>query len=214
LSVDLSDALDLLNGLEEKCDKVRDPAAYVVVACRRISQGEGSDVTPQHTVPPPLPPPPPVAHKKGGSRDSSKGGSKGGGKGGGGTQAIGGGASKPKPSSRPPPPPPAVAPLHGSTSPQDGKLTFYGGGSGSSEPPSGSSEDEERLAKRIKWLNYNAGLSQPLDPVQVIPHLMGLPVRQAMEILKKLEETAGQVRGPSGWVIAQVRGPNRKRGAP
>lgn len=65
---------------------------------------------------------------------------------------------------------------------------------------------EERLLKRLKWLNHNICPGNPLDFDRVAPSLMHLPGPQAMEVLKVFEENADQVRNPNSFVISKARG--------
>lgn len=60
---------------------------------------------------------------------------------------------------------------------------------------------EEKLRKRINWLNGNVPFAQPLTYEKVAASLLGIDSHDAMSVLKKLEENATSVRDPDGWVI-------------
>jgi hypothetical protein len=72
--------------------------------------------------------------------------------------------------------------------------------------------DEEKLSRRIAWLNKNLELPMPLEESEVMTALDSIGLRQAMRILRRLEET-GDVSDPnefikdcvarSGWIWAK-----------
>lgn len=78
------------------------------------------------------------------------------------------------------------------------------GGAGRSAS-SGFGGAEEKLKKRIGWLNNKAHLAEKLMYDRIAPVLLGLESRDAMEILKELEEHATTVRDPNGYVEAGAR---------
>lgn len=88
------------------------------------------------------------------------------------------------------------------------KRLIEGGGVAAEVPPSapstGSSSAEERLMKRITWLNANVSLSSPLDYDQVAGSLLRLEIQQAMAVLKNLEENASTVLDPVAYVTSAV----------
>jgi len=90
------------------------------------------------------------------------------------------------------------------------------GGSRSSRDAQWSSQPSDgRIRRQIRWLNKNANLSVNLDEDKVSPQLAKVGDREAMDILKRLEENASTVRDPTGYVIAALRrsdgkGRNRK----
>ena len=67
-----------------------------------------------------------------------------------------------------------------------------------------SSGAEDRLMKRITWLNANVSLSSPLDYDQVAGSLLRLEIQQAMTVLKNLEENASTVLDPVAYVTTAV----------
>mmetsp|Transcript_48809 Transcript_48809/g.125775 ORF Transcript_48809/g.125775 Transcript_48809/m.125775 type:complete len:628 (-) Transcript_48809:66-1949(-) len=73
-------------------------------------------------------------------------------------------------------------------------------------------EQEERLAKRLTWLNRNTCPDAPLDFDRLAPHLLSLPKGQAMEVLKHFEESAPDVRDPNAFVIAKARRASQEGG--
>merc|ERR1719221_31416 len=85
-----------------------------------------------------------------------------------------------------------------------------GGGGGGGYPSSfrgayAASEDDERLRRRIGWLNNNAGLLAPLRYDQAAPSLLGVGIPKAMEILKALEEQAAEVQDPTVFVSGRAQ---------
>ena len=68
--------------------------------------------------------------------------------------------------------------------------------------PSG---DMEKVKRRIGWLNANGNLQGPLVFDKVGMLLVSIGDAQAMDILKKLEEHALEVRDPTGWVVTAAR---------
>jgi len=74
----------------------------------------------------------------------------------------------------------------------DEKTTYYGGA-------------EEKIRRRIDWLNMNVPMPTQLAHERVIPELLKVKPNEAMEVLKRFEETAPEVRDPTGFVISQVR---------
>lgn len=71
--------------------------------------------------------------------------------------------------------------------------------------PSNLATAEEKLKKRVAWLNNKAGLASQLMYDRIAPFLLGLESRDAMDILKKLEEHATTVKDPNGYVEAAAR---------
>eukprot|EP00421_Protoceratium_reticulatum_P020976 CAMPEP_0168387680 /NCGR_PEP_ID=MMETSP0228-20121227/16068_1 /TAXON_ID=133427 /ORGANISM="Protoceratium reticulatum, Strain CCCM 535 (=CCMP 1889)" /LENGTH=634 /DNA_ID=CAMNT_0008400919 /DNA_START=37 /DNA_END=1942 /DNA_ORIENTATION=+ len=73
-------------------------------------------------------------------------------------------------------------------------------GAGAAENPGQQAAPNERLSKRVSWLNLNVSLSSALDYDQIAPHLLRLEVSQAMAVLKALEENAPTVLDPNAYV--------------
>jgi len=73
------------------------------------------------------------------------------------------------------------------------------GSLGSGEPA------EERLRKRISWLNEKAQLSSPIVVEMVMPGLLAIDVRKAMAVLKGLEENAQSILDPSSYVTSAAQ---------
>lgn len=73
-----------------------------------------------------------------------------------------------------------------------------GAGSAKDGPP------EERLSKRIAWLNDKGHLSSPVDTPMVMPLLLELDIRTAMQVLKRLEENADSIQDPTSYVQAEA----------
>lgn len=177
-------AMEVLKKFEEVAPDVRNPTAFVVAAARRITNNGGA----------------------------------GGGGGGGSRQAIGSGPPKP---SRAPgsassrtgsassagrtpiglagdlPPKglgrgPTMMALPGGSTTADDKVTYYG-------------SPEEKIRKRIDWMNNNVALTFPIAYERAAPELLKVDLRQAMECLKRLEEDAHEIRDPTGFVISLAR---------
>jgi len=81
-------------------------------------------------------------------------------------------------------------------------------------PPPPQTTGEERLVKRIEWLNRNISANHPLDLDEVMPDLLGLKISQAMEVLKKFEESAHEIRNPNAYVVSNARRMDQRGGRP
>eukprot|EP00450_Noctiluca_scintillans_P012485 CAMPEP_0194486034 /NCGR_PEP_ID=MMETSP0253-20130528/6833_1 /TAXON_ID=2966 /ORGANISM="Noctiluca scintillans" /LENGTH=866 /DNA_ID=CAMNT_0039326077 /DNA_START=58 /DNA_END=2658 /DNA_ORIENTATION=+ len=82
----------------------------------------------------------------------------------------------------------------------DDKLTYYD--DRRQGRSSRGSEQEMKLSKRIEWLNNNVQLTKFLDFSRVSGELLRIGTRQAMDLLKQLEENAPEVRDPNGYVLS------------
>lgn len=58
-----------------------------------------------------------------------------------------------------------------------------------------------KIARQVAWLNKNAGLAEPLSFNDVVQPLSIIDIKDAMSILKDLEEQAVNVRNPTGYVL-------------
>lgn len=84
----------------------------------------------------------------------------------------------------------------------------YGGNMGfGAMPAAGDAVSDEKLRKRIGWLNNNLGLEsqQQLRHDKVGPALQALGSHQAMTILKNFEESASTVRDPTAYVLSAAQ---------
>ncbi|CAE8711475.1 unnamed protein product [Polarella glacialis] len=73
--------------------------------------------------------------------------------------------------------------------------------------------ESDRIARRVDWLNRNAGLSAPVQIELVVPLLESIGFRQAMRVLRRLEESGAETADPnefirdligrSGWIWAK-----------
>jgi len=182
MDLPLPQAMDVLRRFEESAPEIRSPNGFVINNARRALSGDGIGSGPST-------PRGRSSGAGGGSRPSSAGTR---------TRAPIGGP----PRDMPPPhtygknrggrsKPPTMA-LPG-TAAVDDKVTYYGGGR------------EEKVAQRIDWLNDFADLSNPLVYDKVISDLLKVNHKQAMEVLKRLEDEAAQIRDPNGFVISLVR---------
>eukprot|EP00927_Polykrikos_kofoidii_P059173 TRINITY_DN5423_c0_g1_i1.p1 TRINITY_DN5423_c0_g1~~TRINITY_DN5423_c0_g1_i1.p1 ORF type:complete len:1037 (-),score=241.77 TRINITY_DN5423_c0_g1_i1:190-3249(-) len=61
-------------------------------------------------------------------------------------------------------------------------------------------DDDEKVAKRVAWLNQFGGLRQPVDWVEVADVLDDLRVPHAMVVLRELEVNAATVENPTDWI--------------
>lgn len=68
-----------------------------------------------------------------------------------------------------------------------------------------SSATEDRLFRRVEWLNRNVCPQNPLDFERISPHLLQLPTAEAMALLKDYEEQAGSINDPTGFIAARAR---------
>lgn len=62
-------------------------------------------------------------------------------------------------------------------------------------------DDDEKVAKRVSWLNQFAGLAQPIDFARVADVLDDLKVPHAMELLREVELQAHQLDDPTGYLL-------------
>merc|ERR1712185_426040 len=61
---------------------------------------------------------------------------------------------------------------------------------------------EERLCKRIAWLNDKAQLCSPIVVDLVLPSLLAIDVKKAMAVLKALEENATTILDPCSYITS------------
>jgi len=64
---------------------------------------------------------------------------------------------------------------------------------------------DEKLRRRVMWMNNHLTLPEPLVYERVAPDLLCLDPRQAMEVLKKLEENLPSISDLHGWVSSNAR---------
>lgn len=180
-------AMEVLKKFEDCAHEVRNPSAFVIAAARRADGIE------------------PYQKDRGRRTNRGKDDWDGGGR-----LAIG---SAPPPrggSRRTPIGYPGAPPSRGSSRgapmmalpgapAMDEKITYYGGA-------------EEKLRKRIDWLNENVPMSSALASEKVVPELLKVKPRDAMEILKRLEDGVDEVRDPTGYVISHARRRNGQSG--
>jgi len=72
---------------------------------------------------------------------------------------------------------------------------------------------EDRLRKRITWLNANVALSGPLDYDRLAPLLLSIDVSKAMVLLKNLQENASTVLDPNAYVASAAMHAQEEAGA-
>jgi len=65
----------------------------------------------------------------------------------------------------------------------------------------GGNRDFGKVEKRATWLNANVFGDRPIDE-EAMAALAGMGVGRAMELFKEVEEKAGQVKNPSGYLKA------------
>lgn len=71
---------------------------------------------------------------------------------------------------------------------------------------------DEKIRKRVGWLNKNQVLLAELRYDEVAPALLSLDSRRAMEVLKSLEENAPSIPDPNGYVIATAKREHQESG--
>jgi len=72
------------------------------------------------------------------------------------------------------------------------------------EVPMGA-DDDQKLRKRIGWLNKDGGFENALVYTKISEAAAGLPVSGAMAVLKQVEEKKGEVTDPNAWVCSALR---------
>lgn len=58
----------------------------------------------------------------------------------------------------------------------------------------------ERITRRVDWLNRNVGFGVPIERDEVLPGLESLGFRQAMRVLRRLEENSVDVGDPNEFI--------------
>lgn len=193
LRLSLAEAMEILKHFEEEASTVNDPSSWIKAAARRVSRQSSAEAIAALPIPPPPPPrgPGPKARPQGlaaigpdtatASRSSYSGAVRTSAKG-----SDGKGSANSRSAS--------VA-LTGTVSPANGGLTFYGSYGG----------PEDKIRRRIEWLNGNVQLHGRVDWMRVMQPLLEVGQQQAMEVLRRLEEMGAEVRDPTGFVVAAVR---------
>lgn len=72
-------------------------------------------------------------------------------------------------------------------------------------PPQGHARGEEKVVRRLEWLNKNVCPGKPIDINRAAPVLLECQTSKAMEVLKNFEENTDTVRDPTGYVIGTAR---------
>lgn len=213
LTIDIGHAFEILERLQERAPEVRDPNSYVLASVGNARRSGGGGGGKGYGGPPPkrprgdMPPPPPSAFgprlsETWGPDDKVSYYGKGG-----------------KSNSVPPAPPPPALAIGGNRKGGDrekggggGERMGKGGCGGGERPRRGGPghdghppDADEKLRKRIGWLNQHAGLSAPLVFDQVAAQLLKIDLSEAFDILKRLEDSAHDVRDPVKYVSAAVR---------
>lgn len=62
-----------------------------------------------------------------------------------------------------------------------------------------------KIHKRIKWLNDSTRFGNSINCDKVLEAASGLNLASTLEVLKRLEEKAGQVKDPTAWVAFALR---------
>merc|ERR1712187_882200 len=75
-----------------------------------------------------------------------------------------------------------------------GGMGMYGGGM--------DVDTDEKLRKRIGWLNQNGGFENSLNYKKVSEASSGVGTSKVLDVLKSLEEKKGEVKDPTAWVTA------------
>eukprot|EP00428_Durinskia_dybowskii_P024469 CAMPEP_0170253902 /NCGR_PEP_ID=MMETSP0116_2-20130129/26795_1 /TAXON_ID=400756 /ORGANISM="Durinskia baltica, Strain CSIRO CS-38" /LENGTH=468 /DNA_ID=CAMNT_0010504893 /DNA_START=94 /DNA_END=1500 /DNA_ORIENTATION=- len=61
--------------------------------------------------------------------------------------------------------------------------------------------DHEKIRRRVAWLNARVFSANPIDD-EAVGAMMGMGVYRAMDLFKEIEEKAGTLRNPSGYLKA------------
>eukprot|EP00746_Dinoflagellata_sp_MGD_P144910 gnl/MRDRNA2_/MRDRNA2_77611_c0_seq1.p1 gnl/MRDRNA2_/MRDRNA2_77611_c0~~gnl/MRDRNA2_/MRDRNA2_77611_c0_seq1.p1 ORF type:complete len:295 (-),score=78.15 gnl/MRDRNA2_/MRDRNA2_77611_c0_seq1:200-1084(-) len=62
-----------------------------------------------------------------------------------------------------------------------------------------------KIGKTIGWLNNKGGLKEPLKYKEVVEILSACDVKDAMKILKDVEEKSSDIKSPTGYVVNAAR---------
>jgi len=65
-------------------------------------------------------------------------------------------------------------------------------------------DDDEKVAKRVMWLNQFGGLNLPIDYAEVADMLDGLKVPHAMVLLRELEIQGTSIADPTSYIKEQI----------
>mmetsp|Transcript_65796 Transcript_65796/g.189687 ORF Transcript_65796/g.189687 Transcript_65796/m.189687 type:complete len:495 (-) Transcript_65796:118-1602(-) len=71
--------------------------------------------------------------------------------------------------------------------------------------PVAENEADEKLRKRVAWLNERGGFNNALDYPKVVEAATGLEIREVMELLKEVEGKKDQLRDPTGYTVVALR---------
>mmetsp|Transcript_137322 Transcript_137322/g.342402 ORF Transcript_137322/g.342402 Transcript_137322/m.342402 type:complete len:553 (-) Transcript_137322:40-1698(-) len=85
---------------------------------------------------------------------------------------------------------------------------FGGGesyGSGYASPVSMDVDADQKLRKRIRWLNNEGGFDNLINYQKVADASVGVDVHSVMEVLKDLEENKEKVKDPTAYAAAALR---------
>eukprot|EP00434_Breviolum_minutum_P019066 symbB.v1.2.016807.t2/scaffold1292.1/size223628/5 len=88
-----------------------------------------------------------------------------------------------------------------------------GGTKATVQAPQAFNSQEDKVSRRARWLNENVFQDRPMDD-EAIEAMGSLPMSRAMELFKEVEEKAGQLRNPGGYLKAAVSREGQAPAAP
>jgi hypothetical protein len=59
-----------------------------------------------------------------------------------------------------------------------------------------------KLSKHIGWMNYHAGLQQPISCNDVLQPLLRVGYTEAMQLLKDVTEKAAIIKNPTSYIMS------------
>jgi len=195
-SLDVGQAMVILTGLEDVAGKVRDPTGYIRAAVRAAGGRVPADATAQPEEEAELTAEPVEAPEEDEMQDVAQDGDE---------------ESVPAAPATPPRKPVKSEMFSKNIKSELGKGKGKGkyGGWVKAEDLS----DEEKIGRRINWLNENLGFPAPIEISEVMVALDSIGLRQSMRVLRRLEEGAADVPDPndfikdlvarSGWIWAK-----------
>jgi len=101
------------------------------------------------------------------------------------------------------PPTTFAAPLQDAFNAGRSRMSPYAAPKGYADP--GIAQGDQKLRKRIGWLNNEGGFNNTLIYDKIIEAAAGIEYSAVLQVLKQVEEKQGEVRDPNSWVCAALR---------